>query len=699
VLRATRNMLSGVREWIGRQLNAAFLDDFPELGRSGINQLTLTFKDRRREEGFLAAREGQLAHNLFCCSGLVLFYVFSSLIIISLDSFLRGREPLWATSGGSFMQVPDALVLAVARNSQVIASICICAFCCITAKSKKIRHQLGPAKVELVAVMGITAIIVLIAGSTPWYLARMFGVEPRTVVREETSVDDATLLLALDAFITTIHVALPIRWAVLWPTEVFFVLVYAALVALGSPMPPDTVAMNLVMISVMSAAAALGKRSLEFYARAAYVRVAEERSQRAQVEHRLHLASESRRSIDGVEGTVSVAGMPKHNEEVGSLAETADSGAVFSSLEGVGREEAKTRLERMADLGYSEHWLIPASDLVAKPENVVGAGGYGIVMEAIYHGAPVVLKFPGAERDTTATSQSFTSIAHELRMLRRLRHPNIVLCYGACIVPVTTEILLVLEYVRGTRLGNFIDNRTSPPSTELRIKLADDICCALRYLHSQKPVVVHGDIKCSNTLVEELAAGVNAKLVDFGLSRLITRRARPLGGTFTWMAPEVMLKSGSTPAPSADVFSFGRLLFMIMTGRRPLAGVSKSSILEAVKAGSGHMVAWTEDLPYAAECADIYNSCTSREPANRPTVSEVQDAFHKRMAVNKHENTTTCLEDAVQRGRVEQQELRAHLPRSSEPIKWSKAPWTFVDASSMEYSSAIDPADADPQAA
>ncbi len=96
-----------------------------------------------------------------------------------------------------------------------------------------------------------------------------------------------------------------------------------------------------------------------------------------------------------------------------------------------------------------------------------------------------------------------------------------------------------------------------------------DFCCALVYLHSQVPQFVHGDIKDTNAFVETTwNGGLNIKLLDFGLGRVLTRMAKPLGGTLVWEAPELLQSTVVGPHSSADIFSFGRLLCKIMTETR-----------------------------------------------------------------------------------------------------------------------------------
>ena len=102
------------------------------------------------------------------------------------------------------------------------------------------------------------------------------------------------------------------------------------------------------------------------------------------------------------------------------------------------------------------------------------------------------------------------------------------------------------------------------------------------YLHSLNPIVVHGDIKGDNVLVAGSPDHVQAKLKDFGLSRVLgPGRVASLGGTVAWMAPEIMSESAEArrPAPSADVLSFVDSIYMVITCRHLLGEVPKHFIL------------------------------------------------------------------------------------------------------------------------
>merc|ERR1712039_917889 len=127
------------------------------------------------------------------------------------------------------------------------------------------------------------------------------------------------------------------------------------------------------------------------------------------------------------------------------------------------------------------------------------------------------------------------------------------------------------EEIRGRSLHSF---SAMPRQLSSQLKMVLDISCALWYLHALQPVIVHGDLKPSNLMVELRVDGVGSsivphvKLIDFGLSRVLSRRAAALGGTFKWVAPEVF-QSNQRPAEPADIFGFGCIMHFIMTGKDP----------------------------------------------------------------------------------------------------------------------------------
>ena len=148
----------------------------------------------------------------------------------------------------------------------------------------------------------------------------------------------------------------------------------------------------------------------------------------------------------------------------------------------------------------------------------LGEGVFGVVLCGKFHGSPVAIKVVKMHREG-----SLAALGEELRIHRRLRHPNIVLFHGACVDEVTRDVALVLEYCEGVSMERFVASLTPGESDDARSQSLIGVCRALRYLHSRCPPIVHGHLKHSNVMIETRAlthggSFFHARLLDFGLS-------------------------------------------------------------------------------------------------------------------------------------------------------------------------------------
>lgn len=587
-----------------------------------IDPKTLCFRDGQTEHGFLALREASLATNMF--------WVFTLMFLYSAAATCHA----WIapdTSGGNFKPEERTRRMVFNRNVVLLVVTLVCSIGMGTARLQRSFSLFGPRAFEFLC-LGLFLVLILgVSAVQPWYWSRLCRVVGRDEITNPSAYDDSNFILMLDGILTGIHLMLPMRWVAMWPVEVGAVLAYVLFaVFLGSPMELREVVFKSLAICLLSLAACIGKRDVELHERTAFARLVQERTKRVEVERMLDQATRRAQAAAGGSGSegrhapASFAGCRSANS-----VKSAGTSAFGPLSEVGGPQQAKERFCKLSAVGFDEHWLIPAADVQPHPEHIVGFGSFGFVMAASFHGADVVLKAPLVPYGDSKGLQSMTALMHELRMLRRLRHPNIVLFYGACVVPETEDLLLVLEHVRGTTLSAFVRRPPEDPPAGVRCKLADDVCCALRYLHAQQ--VVHGDVKDRNALVEQQGLGsVSVKLVDFGLSRLLSRTPRPMGGTIHWMAPEVMLGTQREPSPTADVFSFGRLLYMIVTGCRPFVDMLQEEILRQAESGRVAILQWGHE-PLVEECRPICDACCHVDPARRPSISEVQRTLSERL--------------------------------------------------------------------
>jgi eukaryotic-like serine/threonine-protein kinase len=231
----------------------------------------------------------------------------------------------------------------------------------------------------------------------------------------------------------------------------------------------------------------------------------------------------------------------------------------------------------------------------------LGAGGMGEVYRArdTRLDRTVAIKFLPAHLAHQPEAQ--IRFEREARTISSLNHPNICTLHDIGSQDGTTY--LVMEYVEGETLEARLQK--GPLSLKLALGTGMEICDALEKAH--RAGIVHRDLKPGNVMLT--AAG--AKLLDFGLAKPVVLGVRAAGaktnltpstptlnlsmltatpapltqqgtivGTLQYMAPEVL--QGQDANPRSDIFSFGCVLYEMVTGRRAFEGKSQLSVMTAI---------------------------------------------------------------------------------------------------------------------
>jgi serine/threonine protein kinase len=178
--------------------------------------------------------------------------------------------------------------------------------------------------------------------------------------------------------------------------------------------------------------------------------------------------------------------------------------------------------------------------------------------------------------------KAYASLQTELAVLSQLRHPRILTLMGVCrdLNMMDGTVALIMELMeRGSLYSILHENSSSsyaPSNTIERLRLALDIADGMRFLH--KSGVVHRDLKSANVLV---GSDGRAKIADFGLSSY-HQQAQTLVtnviSTPAYSSPEVIRGEGAITS-SADVFSFGVILWELLTGLSPWEGKTTVQII------------------------------------------------------------------------------------------------------------------------
>ncbi|KAL4647759.1 serine/threonine-protein kinase DCLK1-like isoform X1 [Arapaima gigas] len=159
-------------------------------------------------------------------------------------------------------------------------------------------------------------------------------------------------------------------------------------------------------------------------------------------------------------------------------------------------------------------------------------------------------------------------IQNEVSILRRVKHPNIVLLIEE--MDTYSELYLVMELVKG---GDLFDAITSTNKYTERDAsgMLYNLASAIKYLHSLN--IVHRDIKPENLLVYEHQDGSKSlKLGDFGLATMVDGPLYTVCGTPTYVAPEIIAETGY--GLKVDIWAAGVITYILLCGFPPFRGSS-----------------------------------------------------------------------------------------------------------------------------
>ncbi|XP_077352352.1 mitogen-activated protein kinase kinase kinase 21 isoform X2 [Festucalex cinctus] len=257
---------------------------------------------------------------------------------------------------------------------------------------------------------------------------------------------------------------------------------------------------------------------------------------------------------------------------------------------------------------------IPFTELVL--EEIIGVGGFGKVYRGTWKGQEVAVKAARQDPDEDITATA-ASVKQEAKLFAMLRHPNIIKLEGVCLDE--PNLCLVMEYARGGTLNRALTGRRIPP--HILVNWAVQIARGMHYLH-EEAVVIHRDLKSSNILLLETIENDDIgrktlKITDFGLAREWHKTTKmSAAGTYSWMAPEVIRMS--LFSKGSDVWSYGILLWELLTGEVPYRGIDGLAVAYGVAVNK-------LTLPIPSTCpepfARLMEECWDQNPHVRPSFS------------------------------------------------------------------------------
>jgi serine/threonine protein kinase len=262
---------------------------------------------------------------------------------------------------------------------------------------------------------------------------------------------------------------------------------------------------------------------------------------------------------------------------------------------------------------------ININELVLGPK--IGKGSYATVYEGKYSGTHVAIKETMFELTTAEVLDEFIK---ECAVMKKLRHPNIVLFMGSC--SSETKLYMVTELmVRGSihQIYQNNPNDCKQKGHALKVlKMAADGCRGMQYLHSLQPPLIHRDIKSPNVLVDE---HFTAKMADFGLSKFKdSTKTMTQCGSPLWVAPEVL--RGERFGEPCDVYSFGIILWELFAWQEPYPELSSVVVMRGVASGKLRPNLLDNCPPKYSE---LMVKMWAQEPEERPLFKDCLKALEK----------------------------------------------------------------------
>ncbi|KAG7256527.1 hypothetical protein CRUP_014525 [Coryphaenoides rupestris] len=251
-------------------------------------------------------------------------------------------------------------------------------------------------------------------------------------------------------------------------------------------------------------------------------------------------------------------------------------------------------------------------------EEIIGVGGFGKVYRGTWKNQEVAVKAArqDPDEDITATADG---VRQEAKLFSMLQHPNIIKLEGVCLEE--PNLCLVMEYARGGTLNRALTGRRIPP--HILVNWAVQIARGMLYLQEEAVVpIIHRDLKSSNVLLLETIENDDIgrktlKITDFGLAREWHNTTKmSAAGTYSWMAPEVI--KSSLFSKGSDVWSYGVLLWELLTGEVPYRGIDGLAVAYGVAVNK-------LTLPIPSTCpepfAKLMEECWDQDPHVRPSFS------------------------------------------------------------------------------
>ncbi|PPR00755.1 hypothetical protein CVT24_000780 [Panaeolus cyanescens] len=227
--------------------------------------------------------------------------------------------------------------------------------------------------------------------------------------------------------------------------------------------------------------------------------------------------------------------------------------------------------------------------------------------------APLVNSRASLATQQAKSDKQRLGIDREITMMKLMNHPNIMRIYD--VFEGEKELFLVLEYVEGGELFDFLVNRGRLPPDEALIYFRQ-IVYGLNYAHTFS--IIHRDLKPENILISSLSPPL-IKIADWGMAAFAppTLELETSCGSPHYASPEIV-NGEKYQGNATDIWSCGVILYALLTGRLPFDDKNVRTLLAKVKSGKYDMPSWIDPL-----AKDLLSKMLIVDVTKRITIPEI----------------------------------------------------------------------------
>ncbi|XP_070479229.1 ankyrin repeat and protein kinase domain-containing protein 1 isoform X1 [Equus przewalskii] len=221
------------------------------------------------------------------------------------------------------------------------------------------------------------------------------------------------------------------------------------------------------------------------------------------------------------------------------------------------------------------------------------------------------------------TSSDVNCLIEEAAKMEKIKFQHIVSIYGVCRKPLG----IVMEFMANGSLEKMLS--THCLCWQLKFRIIHETSLAMNFLHSIQPPLLHLDLKPGNILLD---SNMHVKISDFGLSKWMEQSTRmqyiersALRGTLSYIPPEMFVETNKAPGPKYDVYSFGIVIWELLTQQKPYSGFSMMTIIVRVATGGRpSLQPVSEEWPgEAQQMVDLMKRCWDQDPKKRPCFPDI----------------------------------------------------------------------------